>query len=175
MSKQTVNPKLAPVPQRYTCIYCGRPLSATEKTKDHFIPTAHGGTDDPSNIVIACGRCNKLKADSVFDDLASARAYLIELYKIREQIRKVRAKFVRKPNKSIELLPQLLKHAADDERRDEIRYMERLQNEHIGTTVERMAGSRFIDLLGEGSHNRKLCRARRNRRRLRKRGWRLHS
>jgi 5-methylcytosine-specific restriction endonuclease McrA len=38
----------------YRCHYCGQAAN----TVDHVIPKAKGGTDDPSNLVAACARCN---------------------------------------------------------------------------------------------------------------------
>src|SRR4051794_4087839 len=42
---------------RYICSYCGRPAT----TADHIIPKKRGGTDDLSNLVAACLRCNGSK------------------------------------------------------------------------------------------------------------------
>lgn len=39
------------------CVYCGGPATC----RDHDIPTSRGGTDDPSNIVLACRKCNASK------------------------------------------------------------------------------------------------------------------
>ena len=39
------------------CVYCGGP--ATER--DHVVPKRRGGTDDPSNLVLACHACNTSK------------------------------------------------------------------------------------------------------------------
>lgn len=46
----------------YTCRYC----HATDSplTVDHVIPTALGGSDDPSNLVAACRDCNAGKGAS---------------------------------------------------------------------------------------------------------------
>jgi 5-methylcytosine-specific restriction endonuclease McrA len=38
----------------YCCVYCGDEAN----TVDHIIPINKGGTDDPLNLVAACGRCN---------------------------------------------------------------------------------------------------------------------
>jgi len=46
-------------PVKGTCVYCGRP--GTER--DHDVPTQRGGTNDPSNIVIACSSCNASKGN----------------------------------------------------------------------------------------------------------------
>ncbi len=39
------------------CAYCGAPAT----TRDHVVPVRRGGTDDPSNIVVACHPCNASK------------------------------------------------------------------------------------------------------------------
>jgi len=43
-----------------SCIYCGL-VRAT--VVDHVIPVCGGGTNDPSNLIGACERCNAEKAD----------------------------------------------------------------------------------------------------------------
>jgi hypothetical protein len=49
----------------YACEYCGVQETDTggELTVDHFQPQAHGGTDDLSNLLYCCHRCNLYKAD----------------------------------------------------------------------------------------------------------------
>ena len=52
----------------FTCQYCGW-SGATNFEQwirgrfaiDHVVPTKHGGSDDDSNLVLACGVCNTLK------------------------------------------------------------------------------------------------------------------
>lgn len=39
---------------RYTCLWCGRPGT----TVDHIIPSSHGGSDRPHNLLAACMECN---------------------------------------------------------------------------------------------------------------------
>ena len=44
------------------CWYCGLTLDPFDTfTLDHVIPTAMGGTDEPSNLVAACKSCNSSK------------------------------------------------------------------------------------------------------------------
>lgn len=55
---------------KWTCRYCG--FIARERANemvrglglkiDHYIPVCRGGTDDPSNLVVACNSCNSEKA-----------------------------------------------------------------------------------------------------------------
>lgn len=42
---------------RAQCHYCG----GRADTKDHYIPTALGGTSDLNNLVPACEECNRVK------------------------------------------------------------------------------------------------------------------
>lgn len=43
---------------RWTCHWC----SAFAKTVDHVVPKAEGGTDQPANLVAACGPCNSARS-----------------------------------------------------------------------------------------------------------------
>lgn len=45
------------------CVYCARSLELSEATLDHVHPLAHGGTNDPGNLVAACAPCNRMKGD----------------------------------------------------------------------------------------------------------------
>lgn len=45
----------------YTCQYCG--VARQNLTIDHIIPKSKGGTDDWTNIVTACNKCNTKKGD----------------------------------------------------------------------------------------------------------------
>ena len=45
----------------YECHYCG----GTATTADHVVPRSKGGTNDESNLVAACQRCNSSKGDRV--------------------------------------------------------------------------------------------------------------
>lgn len=48
---------------RHRCYYCGRtPDDGVKLTVDHVVPVALGGSDDPTNLVTACGECNGGKA-----------------------------------------------------------------------------------------------------------------
>jgi 5-methylcytosine-specific restriction protein A len=41
----------------HTCVYCGAPA----ETVDHIVASAHGGSDDDTNLVAACESCNERK------------------------------------------------------------------------------------------------------------------
>lgn len=44
----------------HQCVYCG---SRKDLTLDHVIPKSRGGTNDWTNLVTSCSRCNVKKAD----------------------------------------------------------------------------------------------------------------
>lgn len=48
----------------HTCRYCGARAPEVVLTVDHVIPSALGGSDDPSNLVTACQPCNSGKTSS---------------------------------------------------------------------------------------------------------------
>lgn len=51
------------------CVYCKRPFkSASDKTIDHLIPKAKGGTDELENLVVACKDCNQWKGDTLISE-----------------------------------------------------------------------------------------------------------
>lgn len=49
----------------WICQYCDKELKGSDATADHVIPKDAGGTDDPSNLVAACLRCNGLKSNKI--------------------------------------------------------------------------------------------------------------
>ncbi|WP_029007849.1 HNH endonuclease [Azospirillum halopraeferens] len=53
---------LMDVAQGGRCFYCGESVGA-KATFDHLIPRAYGGADEPANVVLAHGRCNRRKGD----------------------------------------------------------------------------------------------------------------
>lgn len=48
----------------HACRYCGAVAPDVPLTVDHVVPTALGGSDDPSNLVTACRDCNGGKSAS---------------------------------------------------------------------------------------------------------------
>lgn len=48
-----------------TCVYCGSPSEEV----DHVIPVSRGGTNDFSNLVASCQRCNRVKSDRTLAEL----------------------------------------------------------------------------------------------------------
>lgn len=43
------------------CAICGKPVKFKEMTVDHKTPLSRGGTNDMSNLQVACNTCNRLK------------------------------------------------------------------------------------------------------------------
>jgi hypothetical protein len=58
-----------PVAERanYRCEYCGAPerVQATEFEVEHVVPRARGGDDALDNLALACGSCNRRKAQAI--------------------------------------------------------------------------------------------------------------
>lgn len=54
------------------CFYCGTPLKGCGE-KDHIVAISKGGTNWPSNITLACMRCNKDKYDKSVSDFVAWR------------------------------------------------------------------------------------------------------
>lgn len=52
----------------YTCQYCGAFGEEVELTFDHVTPRAKGGQTNWMNIVTACGKCNRKKADKTMQE-----------------------------------------------------------------------------------------------------------
>ena len=48
---------------RYTCQFCGKKKPIAELTYDHVVPRSQGGKTTWTNIVTACGTCNRKKAN----------------------------------------------------------------------------------------------------------------
>jgi len=50
--------------QNGRCYYCGQKVGEDYHV-DHVVPLSRGGTNDPSNLVIACTHCNLSKNDKL--------------------------------------------------------------------------------------------------------------
>lgn len=63
---------------RFACCYCGRDLSTAkphEVALDHLIPRSNPrSTDDATNLVTACSRCNCARQDRPWHQYATAGA-----------------------------------------------------------------------------------------------------
>jgi 5-methylcytosine-specific restriction endonuclease McrA len=54
-----------------TCIYCGKSYDLSDLTLDHVHPRHHGGSNDTSNVVCACQKCNQEKGTLHWRDFMS--------------------------------------------------------------------------------------------------------
>ena len=48
-----------------SCQYCGVLLETADYTIDHVVPRSRGGHSVWTNLVLACGECNKIKDDAL--------------------------------------------------------------------------------------------------------------
>lgn len=64
------------------CAYCGATARQTKHAlePDHFIPRSAGGSDEASNILWACHRCNQAKGDRLFASVEELKAWLHRAY-----------------------------------------------------------------------------------------------
>jgi endonuclease I len=78
----------------YKCHYCEQcNFTETEITKDHKNPQSKGGTDNIHNIVPACLKCNRDKADTPY-------AEYIRILKARKKIQLNKLKITVKSNEN---------------------------------------------------------------------------
>ncbi|MCF6461556.1 hypothetical protein C3E88_10895 [Clostridium sp. Cult3] len=54
--------------ERKKCFYCGKSLKFRQITLDHYLPKSKGGTKEVFNLVLSCGKCNRLKENRVPSD-----------------------------------------------------------------------------------------------------------
>jgi len=68
----------APQQDRYWfqdwCDYCGVKEARGKPSwhKDHFVPKSKGGSNDNSNLMLACPVCNAIKGSKLFADVRTA-------------------------------------------------------------------------------------------------------
>ena len=48
------------------CHYCDMLMTYNEAQVDHVVAKARGGTDSPTNLVLACPRCNRIKGTTCY-------------------------------------------------------------------------------------------------------------
>ena len=60
---------------KYLCAYCGHVYPKHKLTRDHVVPVSKGGPDEWTNVVTACGTCNRWK-----DNMSLEEADLKLLY-----------------------------------------------------------------------------------------------
>jgi 5-methylcytosine-specific restriction endonuclease McrA len=54
---------------RSTCYLCGARRESNELVLDHIIPRSRGGTNQDSNLAVACYPCDAFKADRLLGEL----------------------------------------------------------------------------------------------------------
>lgn len=67
------------------CYYCGTPLTPSNRTIDHMIPTARGGINRKENRVWCCRKCNAAKMDMTVEEFNKYKE-LKKLYNGKELI-----------------------------------------------------------------------------------------
>ena len=71
--------------QSKECFYCDNRIQLKKRKSyhiEHRIPIYYGGTNDFSNLVLACPECNRAKGTQ---QLERRKAYLIRLNRLREE------------------------------------------------------------------------------------------
>lgn len=58
------------------CAYCGNEFGSDKLTRDHIIPVSRNGADKWTNVVTACGGCNKVKDDRTPEEAGMPLLYL---------------------------------------------------------------------------------------------------
>lgn len=69
------------------CEYCRLPQDAVEATFhiEHIVALQHGGQDDPSNLALACDRCNLYKGPNL-TSIDSESGAIVPLFHPRQDI-----------------------------------------------------------------------------------------
>ena len=58
------------------CAYCGDTFTIANLTRDHVIPRSRGGVDEWTNVVTACGKCNKFKDNKLPEEVHMQLLYV---------------------------------------------------------------------------------------------------
>ncbi|MGZ8924449.1 MAG: HNH endonuclease [Nitrososphaeraceae archaeon] len=58
------------------CAYCGGEFNFGNLTRDHIIPSSRGGKDIWTNVVAACGDCNRFKNDHLIEEIGMNLLYV---------------------------------------------------------------------------------------------------
>jgi 5-methylcytosine-specific restriction endonuclease McrA len=67
----------------YRCRYCGLDGMVSFENSlvmsvDFVVPRARKGTKDPTNLVVACRPCNRIKGSRVFGSFEEAKTYVLQ-------------------------------------------------------------------------------------------------
>ena len=85
--------------QGYRCYYCQLPMGEgmvedLRPTVEHLVPTSKGGTDEASNMVVACMSCNHTRGNQIPVDAWRKAAREYAQVRLRVYIRLARAKAI---------------------------------------------------------------------------------
>ena len=80
---------------RCRCGRCGKDLDTTTMTVDHVIPLSKGGTNETSNLVALCDKCNQAKSNYVLNPIEYFR-YLDNVY--LEKLKRTHGEYLEKVN-----------------------------------------------------------------------------
>lgn len=78
--KKTINKKMVLnllEMQCHQCAYCGINLRIETYEVEHIVPLCAGGTNNISNLVLSCVRCNRIAASKVFKTFLDKRSYIL--------------------------------------------------------------------------------------------------
>jgi 5-methylcytosine-specific restriction endonuclease McrA len=78
------------VEQDHKCAYCFIPFG-NKYHVEHIIPLACGGTNNESNICLACPECNMLASDFYFTDFYAKQRFILESKRKRNKRTKFHA------------------------------------------------------------------------------------
>ena len=59
------------------CAICGKPVMYKKMTIDHIVPISQGGTNEFSNLQLACHSCNRLKNNFTEEDFYELMAKIL--------------------------------------------------------------------------------------------------
>lgn len=90
-----------------TCVYCG--VTNTPFEIDHVIPRSLGGSDKPSNLVIACHRCNQAKTNLSLEEFKKKLKLDFKVNDIKKDASKVNLKNATHVNITRYIIVNLLK------------------------------------------------------------------
>lgn len=68
------------------CVYCGKPLTRREVTRDHVIPESRGGSNERYNIAPACADCNSEKGSLTAAEYLAVRGNRADLKTMRRKV-----------------------------------------------------------------------------------------
>lgn len=66
------------------CAICGKPVMYKKMTIDHIVPISQGGTNDFSNLQLACHSCNRLKNNFMEEDFYGLMAKILRHHRCQK-------------------------------------------------------------------------------------------